>query len=749
MAGLVAVMAASCVEEEGFIQVDTDSFLAPVLNDFTPAYAELTEAQAAETYATVTFTAADYGVASSINYTLYASIAGTEFAKEKQVGMPVTSPKTEIKVTVLDVNKVLTSLNCVPGTEVELDFRIKAEWMGEKVPVDGSDLYSNAVQASAVPYNMEKTYDPVWVIGDYCGWSHDNTLFLWNYKEDGKIYTGLIDFGKADADGNIVSAAKNGWKITGKAAWDDTCNWGEETKAKEADEPASIQLITGGGSQDIMRYAKRFYGFSFDKTSLELKKIVSFDQMGVIGLNGDWDNDIVMEYSKYKQRFYVDVEVPAETEFKFRADGKWDYNLGGDLEGLASGGGNITIGKGNYRIYLDMNNADVYTATISADAYGTQEGAAAPEPAPDPEPEPEPEPVVGWSLIGAFNGWGADLMLASDGKYQVVKGVELEGELKFRENGQWDYKDEDGNDVQTNLGLAEGASFAADTEIALASGGGNINVTKGTYDVYLDPENAKAWFITDGSYPGGEEAPEVSKWSIIGAFNNWSGDLAMYVQGDYHVVKGQKLSGELKFRYDGQWNYKDEDGNEIQTNFGLAEGVTFAADAALKCSLAGANIPVAEDGQSAQVFFMTEGKTPEDAGEAEVVIVDYSNCQMELVGSGVAEQEGAAVETVWNWGNALLASNEGKPVKAEDVYTWTWSNVKLTAEGWKIRVLNAAESGGVASFDLGDGAVDKDASSNVQESGDGNIYVTEGNYDITLVIDAKAATKKVTIVAAK
>ncbi len=385
MAGLVAVMAASCVEEESFIQVDTDSFLAPVLNDFTPAITELTEAQAAETYATVQFTAADYGVASSINYTLYASVAGTDFAKEKQVGMPVTSPKTEIKVTVLDVNKVLTSLNCVPGTEVELDFRVKAEWMGEKVPVDGSSLYSNAVQASAVPYNMEKTYDPVWVIGDYCGWSHDNTLFLWNYKEDGKIYTGLIDFGKADADGNIVSAAKNGWKITGKAAWDDTCNWGEETKAKEADEPASIKLITGGGSQDIVRYAKRFYGFSFDKTSLELKKIVSFDQMGVIGLNGDWNNDIVMEYSKYKQRFYVDVEVPAETEFKFRADGKWDYNLGGDLEGLASGGGNITIGKGNYRIYLDMNNADVYTATISADAYGTQEGAApvTPEPGPD------------------------------------------------------------------------------------------------------------------------------------------------------------------------------------------------------------------------------------------------------------------------------------------------------------------------------------------------------------------------------
>jgi hypothetical protein len=144
---------------------------------------------------------------------------------------------------------------------------------------------------------------------------------------------------------------------------------------------------------------------------------------------------------------------------------------------------------------------------------------------------------------------------------------------------------------------------------------------------------------------------------------------------------------------------------------------------------------------------MTDGKTPADAGEPEIVIVDYSNCQLELVGSGIAEQEGTSADLAWNWGNVLLASNEGKPAKEGDVYTWTWSNVALTADGWKVRVLNAAESGGVASFDLGDGNVDKTASPNAQESSDGNIYVTAGNYNITVVIDAAASTKKVTIAA--
>ena len=83
------------------------------------------------------------------------------------------------------------------------------------------------------------------------------------------------------------------------------------------------------------------------------------------------------------------------------------------------------------------------------------------------------------------------------------------------------------------------------------------------------------------------------------------------------------------------------------------------------------------------------------------------------------------------------------------MFTWTWSNVTLTAEGWKIRTLNAAASGDVANFDLGDGAVDKTASPNAQDSADGNIYVTAGNYNITLVIDAAADTKTVKIVAAE
>lgn len=131
----------------------------------------------------------------------------------------------------------------------------------------------------------------------------------------------------------------------------------------------------------------------------------------------------------------------------------------------------------------------------------------------------------------------------------------------------------------------------------------------------------------------------------------------------------------------------------------------------------------------------------------DAVATDYSNCEMELVGAGVASQEGAVSDpSSWGWGNVLPA---GKPVKEGTTYTWTWNNVSLLADGFKIRTVNFAESGGVAAFDLGSGNVNKDASVAIEEIGD--IKVTAaGTYNITLTIaiDGVSETKTIVITSA-
>ena len=562
---------------------------------------------------TVTFSwdAADYGAATSVRYSVEASLS--EDGKKVEIASGLE--KTEAKVTYEDLNRVLfNDLEVPEGKATELKVYIGSIIYSGAVTASYPKVYSEPKSLTVTVTAAEKVYPMVYVIGDFNGWKDGTTQELFEFTPASGKYSGMLGFG---------GKAANGWKIKGTAeGWDDTCNWGldgdKETPAAEAPE---LTLITSGGSKDIKIYSKNFYNVTFDKTALTLKVNLSFDQIGVIGSFNDWGADVVMKFDDVKQKFYADVEFAADAEFKFRLDGAWTISYGTGADGFltSDNGGNISAKAGNYRVYLNMNNLGEITYELNKGDYG----ASTPEP--EPEPEPEPTPVVGWSLIGAFNEWAGDLMLTSDGTYYVIKGAELEGELKFRKDGQWNYKDEEGNEVQTNLGAAEGVTFAADAELALAPNGGNINVTAGTYDVYLDPENAKAWFITDGSYPGGGAAPEASPWALIGEFNSWAGDYPMYVEGEYHVAKGFVVAadGKMKFRKDGMWNYKGEDGNDVQTNL----GGTFAANAEIALTGGGSDLvvtagtydvylKVAEDGQSGTAYFMTDGKTPSDAGVA-------------------------------------------------------------------------------------------------------------------------------------
>ena len=101
--------------------------------------------------------------------------------------------------------------------------------------------------------------------------------------------------------------------------------------------------------------------------------------------------------------------------------------------------------------------------------------------------------------------------------------------------------------------------------------------------------------------------------------------------------------------------------------------------------------------------------------------LDYSACEMEIVGSAVANQEGAMPDTVWNWGNVYPL---GTPVYDAYVYTWGAMSVLLTAgenAAYKIRTKDAMPSGAIPfAFDNGD-----------------NIYVEEsGYYNIFYILDA-------------
>ena len=514
---LAGLTMASCTQEHIDVQYIPENAVAPTLGtiegcDLSDGGADIV----------VEYTKADFGVATGSAHNLYISksedMADMKKAKASFTDNTITLTQADLNVVALDFAEA--------GAEVDMYFAVVANLNTDKgAEVAGTQLKSNVVKATFKSYVADvlptEKFEKVWVIGNYCGWSHDKTQFLFDYNSTGTTFAGVVDF--AGADG--VSMAADGFKLTGVAGWDDTCNWGLEDNTTAEAEAASLQLITGGGSQDIKAYAKRFYGFEFDNTTLVLKKSWGADQIGIIGLNGDWETDIVMEYNPKWTRFYADIEAPADTEMKFRADAAWDLNWGVDC---AQGGGNIPVAAGNYRVYFNPANGLI---EFNASAYGktedtTQGGNTEPEPE-GPVTEPDR-----WGVVGTITEWGtqADLYMSEVAENLFVRmGVTVTDAdaFKVRFNNGWNINYGAAGDV-------EPFAVTVGEELALVAGGKNLSAPAGTYDIFFNIVDFKIWVMPEGEAPGGVEVKDIKFYADVTA-TGWTncniygwGDLGEY-----------------------------------------------------------------------------------------------------------------------------------------------------------------------------------------------------------------------------
>ena len=648
---------AGCYKPE-MVQVSApEDVIAPVLEAIEGPI-EITAENMANGSVEFKWSLADYGVKTEVSYAIEAASSSAKATLTSGVKADTTALNANQLVTNIayeTLNQILfNDLKLADGIAEEVSFKVVAT-VGEYPAV-----YSNEVKVSCKVTAAEKTYPTLTVAGSYAynNWSPGKGQFVFDFDGTDTKYSGMIDFGED------VSALQ--FKFVGEAWGNNEFSVPEGTE--QAAEAAELPLQAGGGDNISAYTTHRYVNLTLDKATPKVIKNFSFNQIGVIGDFNGWGEDVVMQFNAAKQKFYADVDFTADGGFKFRADAGWDVNWGGKDGVLAAGGDNIPVTTGKYRVYVNMNNPAEMTFELNAKAYGTEEGT----PAPEPEPEPEAPAHKGWALIGGFNDWAGDLALTSDGTSYVVKGVELEGELKFRKDAAWD----------VNLGLAEGAEFAANAEIALAANGGNINVAAATYDVYLDDVNSKAWFITDGTYPGGGAAPVASEWGIIGVAGNWDNNVTMYVEGEWIVAKGVTFTdnNEFKFRKGNTW------GTEL-----VHEG-TVSVDAEYTCAAGGGNSKITQGGTYDvylaatldKFYIMTPGKTPADAGEAVVTYIDASTIVVGFSGS------------VLGWDDPSFESNDRAEFKSKTLtdeakyagtYTFELASLTVAAnDEFKVRV---------------------------------------------------------------
>lgn len=665
LAAIISLFAVSCVQDNIEAQLDLSQAKDQVLSQIPGC-----TLSADGDKITATFNPAKYNVTVPVGYTLY--MAQSE-SFDEAVKLPATitvegAESGKIEISQKDLNSAILNMGAEADQAFTVYFKLVASALNDKnVPVEGTGLSSNIVSATFNAYSADlldvDVYDHLWIIGageKVGAWAHGSVYqYLYNYSKDGNTYTGLIDYGEKAADG---------WKITDQPNWDGG-NFGSEAQAEDPEAP-SFTLINGGGSKDIKNYSKRFYMWTFDKSSLLLTKQYGFDNIGLVGTINGWnaaDAATKMTYNDSYHRFYIDYTFSEDSEIKFTCDDDWGLNFG---EGCAQGGANIVVPAGNYRVYLDLNNNEY---RFDAGMYGKDEPSAL---APS-EPE-EPVTYVGWGIIGVAGDWEHDLpMSLKDGVWTGYAQISAADGWKLRKDAGWDENRGAAGEVEPFV-VPVGQSFEA------VAGGKNLAVpTDGFYKIVYD---ANVETIT---------VSEDEVWSLIGGFNDWSGDVDMTLTDGKWVSPATKISGEFKLRHNHDWNVNR--GGVLESI-----GVAFAVENG------GENISV-EEGE----YIVTYDP------EAETVTVDL-----------------ALPQDTWSLIGSIEGSSWNKDFYMTEVYPGKWVSDAVAIDGeFKIRFNNDwAENRGGASIEAADKLYKVSADgSNMNPLTAGNKYIVTYYSDVDAV----------------
>ena len=222
----------------------------------------------------------------------------------------------------------------------------------------------------------------------------------------------------------------------------------------------------------------------------------------------------------------------------------------------------------------------------------------------------------GWSLPGGYNSWNTTATyLYEEGDYYVAKNVSVMSTVAGQTAGfKFQHAEFGWKGVGSTAPVAVG-------EWHKLNGDSNISLAEDkAYDIYMTKDGNQFQIVESGS--AAPEAPAViaDYWGLIGsmASSNWATDLVLSEEGDYLVYKGITLSAsdEFKFRKNGIWdNQKIAKGAlaDADTEYALID----SGSSNMKVSKTGTyDIYVTKD--ISKVYFMTAGKTPDQAGKPDV-----------------------------------------------------------------------------------------------------------------------------------
>lgn len=341
---LTMLVLASCKKDEEMLKVSTGD--SPVLAASASTLV-LTKESAQDTV--ITFSWNEYDMAWSdpalswdiSNYTLEIARAGTDFSSAYELDY---TGVLQGKFTGEAFNLLLLNrLELPAGVESEIQIRLQSG-----VSANTQSVYSNAVSIKVTPYLISSVpdYPSLFVVGSHQGWSPETAPAIRSAKDDG-MYEGFVNFPEA----------KTEFKLTTERDWDEAYG----------DGGPGLLSTTGG---NVVQEGVGYYLIKFNKESLAWSAVKTTWALIGSATPGDWNSDTPLTYDAEANVWKATVTLTGGEgkEYKFRANGAWDIELGaGSKEGVLSfGGGNLKLAEsGTYEVTLDLSNGAYYMYNLT------------------------------------------------------------------------------------------------------------------------------------------------------------------------------------------------------------------------------------------------------------------------------------------------------------------------------------------------------------------------------------------------
>ena len=367
---ILGVTLASCERNDTLAVADLKTS-PEIISSLSSISYVINETNLANTFETIIFKKADYGVALQTDNQLELAVAGTSFAKPINLG--IATSENFVKLTYTELNNALINLGLTPNTPVDVEVRVKSN-----IKTDGkveNYVYSKPISFTVTPFkaNPDDLFKKINVPGAYAGaagyanWSPDNSPNLYSPKNN-DVYRGFIYFKPSSNPDDLQ------YKFTINQKWDGD---------KGDDGTFSDKLIQEGETNCKVAIGGAYY-IKVDWSANTYNAILA--NFGIIGdaTPTGWSSDTEFIYNPATKTFVINsIALSDSGVFKFRANGKWDMKFqpasadqkivsGKEVqtylssEGTVNGDPSYKVAEaGNYKVELDLHNSGYYKLTLT------------------------------------------------------------------------------------------------------------------------------------------------------------------------------------------------------------------------------------------------------------------------------------------------------------------------------------------------------------------------------------------------